>query len=125
MDLNESREMYLETIYVLSKKLKTVRQLDVADYMEFSKPSVNRAVGILKSSDLITTDVDGHLLLTAEGLKIAKKTYDKHVFLSKFFEKIGVPEDIATEDACKIEHVISDTTLKALKKHSQDYCSGT
>ncbi len=118
MNLQESGEMYLETIFVLSKKNNKVRSLDVAEYMNYSKPSVSRAVGLLKSGGYLTVDGEGFLTLTEEGRRIAAKTYERHVLLTEFFIRVGVPEDIAAEDACKIEHVISDTTFDALKKHA-------
>lgn len=118
MRLQESGEMYLETIYILSKKSNTVRQLDVAEYMNYSKPSVNRGIGLLKDGGYLIMDTDGYLHLTDAGLEIAAKTYERHTLLTKFFVHLGVPEDIAAEDACKIEHDISDTTFDALKKHA-------
>ena len=117
MHIQESGEMYLETILVLSKKKGPVRSLDVAEYMNFSKPSVSRAVKILKEADYISIDSDGYLTLTPEGKKIAKKIYERHTFLSNFFTSIGVDPDTAASDACKIEHHISDKTFKALKKY--------
>lgn len=118
MSLQESGEMYLETIYVLTHKSNTVRSLDVAEYMNYSKPSVSRAVGLLKKEGLLSVSTEGFLTLTDEGSRIAAKTYERHVLLSEFFTRIGVPEDIAAEDACRIEHVISDTTFEAIKKHA-------
>lgn len=115
MHLQESGEMYLETILILSKKQEFVRSLDVAEYMGFSKPSVSRAVGLLKSGGYITVDENGHLELTAVGREIAEKIYERHNVLSDFFIKIGVDEETALEDACKIEHDISDKTFKAVK----------
>lgn len=117
MHIQESGEMYLEAIFVLSKKKGPVRSLDVAEYMNFSKPSVSRAVKILKEAEYISIDSDGYLTLTPEGKKIAKKIYERHTFLSSFFVSIGVDEETAVEDACKIEHHISDKTFKALKKY--------
>lgn len=117
MHIQESGEMYLEAILVLSKKKGPVRSLDVAEYMNFSKPSVSRAVKILKEADYISIDSDGYLTLTPEGKKIAKKIYERHTFLSSFFTSIGVDPDTAASDACKIEHHISDKTFKALKKY--------
>lgn len=110
--------MYLETFYILSQKSGAVRQLDIAEYMNYSKPSVNRAIGLLKNGGYIVSDGEGFLHLTDAGKEVAEKTYERHTLLTQFFVHIGVPEDIATEDACKIEHDISDTTFKALKKHT-------
>lgn len=118
MQLQESGEMYLETLYILSGKSDAVRQLDIAEYMKFSKPSVNRGIGLLKNGGYITSDSDGYLFLTDSGREIAAKTYERHITLTKFFVHLGVPEDVAAADACKIEHDISDTTFNALKKHA-------
>lgn len=117
MEIQESGEMYLETILILSKELEHVRSLDVANYMNFSKPSVSRAVSILKGNDYILVDENGYLTLTGKGAKLANKIYERHQVLSKFFMSIGVDEKTSTEDACRIEHCISDTTFEALKKH--------
>lgn len=117
MHLQESGEMYLETILVLSQKISTVRSLDVAEYMGFSKPSVSRAVGLLKNGGYITVDREGYLSLTAEGLEIAQKIYDRHKLLTSFLISIGVDEKTASEDACKMEHDISDLTYDAIKNH--------
>lgn len=117
MHLQESGEMYLETIYILSKKSNAVRSLDVAEYMGFSKPSVCRAVGILKGGEYIVTDKDGYITLTEKGLEIANKMYERHTLLSSFLMHLGVDEETATADACKIEHDISDKSFEAIKKH--------
>lgn len=116
MHLQESGEMYLETIYVLSKN-GVVRSLDVAEYMGFSKPSVSRAVGLLKQSGYLIMDRDGSLTLTEEGLGVAKKIYERHTLLSDFLVRLGVDEKTAAEDACKIEHDISDESFAAIKRH--------
>lgn len=117
MSLQESGEMYLETIYVLQKKANAVRSLDVAEYMGFSKPSVSRAVGILKSGGFINVDKSGFLTLTESGKEIACKIYEKHTLISKFLVSLGVSESVAAEDACKMEHYISDESFNAIKKH--------
>ncbi len=116
MHLQESGEMYLETIYVLSKN-GVVRSLDVAEYMGFSKPSVSRAVGLLKQGGYLLMDKDGYLTLTESGLDVAKKIYERHTLLSKFLVRLGVDEKTATEDACKMEHDISDESFSAIKEH--------
>ena len=116
MAIQESGEMYLETIYLLSRNNPRVRAIDVGQEMGYSKPSVSRAVGLLKDGGFITADKDGCLHLTEEGLEVAKKTYERHIVLTNFFKKIGIPDEIAEEDACRIEHCISDTTLDAIKK---------
>lgn len=117
MRLQESGEMYLETIYVLSKELTTVRAIDICEHRGVSKPSVSRAVGILKNGGYINVGEDGGLVLTEVGLEVAEKIYERHTVLTKYLVSLGVNESIASEDACKIEHVISDETFKAIKGH--------
>lgn len=119
MQLKESGEMYLETIYVLSKKNPFVRAIDVGEYMGYSKPSVSRAMGLLKEGGYVTSDKEGHLKLTDLGTEVAEKTYDRHTTLSAYFENLGVSKEVATADACKIEHVISDETFEAIKNHAR------
>lgn len=109
--------MYLETILILSKKYSAVRSLDIADYMEFSKPSVSRAVGLLKKEGYITVNPDGYITLTDRGRVIAEKIYERHTLLTNFLVKLGVDEKIASEDACNIEHDISDESFNAIKRH--------
>ena len=120
MHLQESGEMYLETIYVLSKS-GVVRSLDVAEYMGFSKPSVSRAVGLLKQGGYLLMDKDGYLTLTESGLDVAKKIYERHTLLSKILVRLGVDEKTAAEDACKMEHDISDETFEAMKRHAKKH----
>lgn len=117
MALHESAEMYLETIYELSQKHPSVRSIDVAESMGYSKPSVSRAVGLLKQGGYLLMDKDGFLTLTDSGVEVAKKIFERHTVLSKMLMALGVSEENATEDACKIEHVISDETFEAIKKH--------
>ena len=117
MQLKESGEMYLETIYVLSQRKGFVRSIDVGEEMGYSKPSVSRAVGILRDGGYITVAHDGGLHLTEAGLEVAQRTYERHTVLSEFFIKLGVDEETATNDACKIEHVISSSTFAALNKY--------
>ena len=117
MHLQESGQMYLETIYVLTSKSDSVRSVDVCEHMGFSKPSVSRAVGLLKEGGYITVDNDGFLHLTQEGKMIAEKIYERHTILSRFLISIGVDEATAAEDACKMEHDISDVSLAAIKRH--------
>lgn len=121
MILKESGEMYLETIYILSKKSNFVRSIDVCEEMGYSKPSVSRAVGLLKDGGYLTVGSEGGLNLTPLGKEIAEKTYERHTVLSKLFISLGVSENAATADACKIEHVISDETFDALKKHLNEH----
>lgn len=118
MQLQESGEMYLETIYVLNKKTGHVRSLDVAEHMGFSKPSVSRAVGLLKTGGYIEVDKDGCLTLTDAGLEIAQSIYEKHTILTEYLVKLGVDRETASQDACKMEHVISQTTFDAIKRHT-------
>ena len=117
MSLKPSGEMYLETIYVLSQEKGAVRSIDIAEYMGYSKPSVSRAVARLKENNCITVDHDGLITLTEEGLHLAHKIYERHTVLSTVLIMLGVDEETAAEDACKIEHVISDKTFESLKKH--------
>ena len=117
VQLQESGEMYLETIYILSQREKGVRAVDVAEYMGFSKPSVSRAVGLLRSGGYLELDENGYLVLTDEGKRVAGRTYERHLFLTDFFVSIGVDKEIAAQDACKIEHDISDETFQAMKRY--------
>ena len=119
MTLQESGEMYLETILILSKKLEHVRSLDVAEYMGFSKPSISRAVGLLKNAGYLVMAPTGYLTLTDPGRAVAEKIYERHNTLSRFFISIGVDEKTALEDACKIEHYISDVTFERIKAFAQ------
>lgn len=119
MTLHESAEMYLETIYVLSQKMDAVRSIDVAEGMGYSKPSISRAVGLLKQGGYLEVDRDGFLHLTPEGDRVAQKIYERHTVLSQLLISFGVPESIAAKDACKIEHVISDETFDAIKRRLQ------
>ena len=117
MALQESGEMYLETIYVLSQKSDSVRSIDIADHMEYSKPSVSRAIGLLKDEGLVRKDADGFVKLTEAGEILAKRIYERHTVLTKLLKDIGVDDKTASEDACRIEHYISDTTFDAIKAH--------
>ena len=119
MRLQESGEMYLEAIYVLSKKLALVRSIDVSEYLGYSKPSVSRAVGLLKSGEYITVDPDGGLNLTESGREIAEKIYERHTLLTELLVKMGVSEVVAAADACKLEHAISDESFQAIKNYAQ------
>ena len=120
MHLMESGEMYLETIHVLLKKKGMVRSLDIAEYMGYSKPSVSRAVGILKNGEYIVVDKTGYITLTDLGKEVAEKIYERHTIISSILVKLGVDENTASEDACKIEHVISDESFNAIKKYTKD-----
>lgn len=123
MTIRESGEMYLETIYVLSKKSSAVRAIDVGAEMGFSKPSVSRAIGLLKKDGLVATDEQGYIKLTEAGEAKAKVIYERHTLLTKLFIDLGVDEATAAEDACRIEHYISEKTFDAVKKHVEKYGS--
>lgn len=123
MALLESGEMYLETILVLSKKGSGVRAVDIGDYMGYSKPSVSRAMGLLKSGEFIAVDKDGFITLTQAGSEIAEKIYERHTFLTDLLVSLGVERETAAEDACKIEHDISEQSFEAIKKYAQEHLS--
>ena len=116
MRLQESGEMYLETIYMLSQKMNIVRAIDVVEHMGYSKPSVSRAVGLLKQGGYLTVEPTGHLRLSPEGEQIAKKIYTRHNLLQEVLVRLGVDPQTASEDACKMEHVISDATFEAISR---------
>ena len=116
-EIHESGEMYLETILILSNEKAVVRSIDIGEYMGFSKPSVSRAVGKLKADGYIEVDRSGYITLTASGRKVAERIYDRHTTLENIFMSIGVDQKTAEDDACKLEHYLSDTTYEALKKY--------
>jgi len=115
MNVHESGEMYLEAILVLSKKNGFVRSIDISEYLGYSKPSVSRAMGILRSGEYITMDKDGAITLTDSGRDIAEKIYERHTLLTRLLVRIGVSEETAAADACKLEHAISDESFQAIK----------
>ncbi len=117
MKILESGEMYLETILLLSKKSPYVRSLDIAEEMNYSKPSVSRAVNILKDNGYIAIDKNGHITLLEKGLETATKIYERHVVVTECLIKLGVSKTQAETDACKIEHVLSDESFNAIKNH--------
>lgn len=119
MHLQESGEMYLESIYVLSKKKSSVRSVDVGEYLGYSKPSVSRAIGLLREGGYVSVGADGHLELTDTGRDIAFKIYERHTIITKFLCTLGVDEKTASEDACRIEHDISDSSFEAIKRHTE------
>lgn len=121
MPLQESGEMYLESIYVLQKKKGNVRSIDISEYMGYSKPSVSRAVGLLKDGGYITVQKDGVLNLTEEGLEIAEKIYERHTIITNLLMALGVDKETAAVDACRVEHVISEKTFDAIKKNFKDF----
>ena len=121
MHIQESGEMYLETVYVLLNKNGHVRAVDVAEYMGYSKPSVSRAMGLLKAGKFIQIAPDGGITLTQSGVAVAEKIYERHTLLSRLLITLGVRPEIAAEDACKLEHAISDESFEAIKAHINKY----
>lgn len=121
MSLQESGEMYLETILLLSRRKNLVRAIDVAEEMGFSKPSVSRALTKLRDDNLILTNRDGYIAFTESGREIAEKVYQKHKLLTDFFMRLGVSREIAEKDACRIEHIISDETFDAMVRHAETH----
>ena len=121
MALQESGEMYLETILVLSQKNPFVRSVDISEHMGYSKPSVSRAVSLLKAGEYITIDEEGHIHLTESGRAVAEKILSRHTLLTDLLIRLGVSRETAAADACKMEHVISDETFEAIKNHMQQY----
>ena len=121
MHLQESGEMYLEAILVLSQRGKPVRSIDVSEYLGYTKPSVSRAMSLLRSGGYVEVDRNNYLTLTEEGSEVAERIYERHRVLAKLFMDLGVSSETAVEDACRIEHVISDETFSAIKRHSEIY----
>ena len=117
MHIQESGEMYLETIYVLLKKNGHVRSIDVAEHMGYSKPSISRAMGLLRAGNFIEVAPDGAITLTPAGASVAEKIYERHTLLSKLLVTLGVSPETAAEDACRLEHAISDESFEAIKAH--------
>lgn len=117
MSIKESGEMYLESIYVLCKSKSSVRSVDIAEHMNYTKPSVSRAVGLLKKEGYILVDKDGYITLTESGIELAEKIFERHTVLTKMLTGLGVDEETAADDACRIEHVISDKSFFAIKDH--------
>ncbi len=120
MHLQESGEMYLETVYILSQKSDSVRSIDICEYMGYSKPSVSRAIGLLKNGGFIVVDGKGYITLTQQGKEVATKMFERHTMITDFLVKLGVDKDVAAEDACKIEHHISEESFNALKRHATE-----
>ena len=119
MALQESGEMYLETILILSRKNQNVRSVDISEYMGYSKPSVSRAVGLLKDGEFITVEKDGFIHLTQKGLSAAEKILERHTILTQMLISLGVSQETASNDACRIEHVVSDETFEAIRNYLQ------
>lgn len=120
MAIHESGEMYLETILMLTKQKGYVRSVDVSEHMGYSKPSVSRAVGILREKNYLLMEPDGSLILTESGREIAEKILERHTILTQMLTDLGVDPEIAAEDACKMEHNISDVSFRAIKKHMEE-----
>ncbi len=120
MGVHESGEMYLEAILVLSRKNGFVRSIDVSEYLGYSKPSVSRAMGILRSGEYIGVDKDGAITLTDSGKEIAEKIFERHTVLSKLLMRLGVTEETAVADACRLEHAISDESFQAIKRFAAE-----
>ncbi len=118
MHLQESGEMYLETILVLTSQSPHVRAIDVGEYMGYSKPSVSRAMGLLKNGGYIKVDDNGFITLLEPGREVAEMIYERHTLLTQFLTRLGVSPEVASEDACKLEHVISDESFQAIKRHA-------
>ena len=123
MALLESGEMYLETILILSHQKSSVRAIDVGEYMGFSKPSVSRAMGLLKNGGYVVADENGFLSLTEAGREVAERIYERHTLLTELLVRLGVDRETAVEDACKMEHYISSTSFNAIKQHVAEYGS--
>ena len=121
MRVQESGEMYLEAIWVLNQKNGFVRSIDVSEYLGYSKPSVSRAMGILRKGEFIVVDKDGGIILTDAGREIAEKIYERHTILTKLLVMLCVSEETAAADACKLEHAISDESFQAIKAHASKY----
>lgn len=121
MTLHESAEMYIETIYRLGREKVHVRSVDVAEAMRYSRPSVSRAVSMLRDAGYLLMDEHGHLILTETGRAVAEKVYERHNVLSRMLISLGIDEATAAEDACRIEHVISDRSFEAIKRHIEQY----
>ena len=121
MNYNESIEMYLETIHILSERQKTVKRIDVANELNYARASVSRAMKLMLEKEYITMDDKKNVFLTDKGLEIANRIYDRHVTLTALLESLGVSKKTAEDDACKIEHVISNETMDAIKKHYKDH----
>jgi len=119
MSIHESGEMYLETIHVLLKKNGSCRSIDISEHMGYSKPSVSRAVSVLKKNGYILMDREGFITLTQAGEELSAKIYERHTILSRLLVLLGVDPEIAAQDACKLEHAISDQAFEAIKAHTQ------
>ena len=121
MEIRKSAEDYLEAMLMMQEKHGFIRSIDVAESLGYSKPSVSRAVSLLKQGGYLLVNEHGHLTLTEAGKAAAERIFERHTVITKMLTTLGVDEQTAAEDACKIEHVISETTFQALKQHLKDY----
>ena len=121
MDVHESGEMYLEAILALTRKNGYVRSVDVSEYLGYSKPSVSRAMGILRKGEYIQVDKDGGIILTESGCEIARKIYERHTLLTRLLVRLGVSEEVAAADACRLEHAVSDESFQAIKRFAEQH----
>ena len=121
MDVHESGEMYLEAIWVLNQKTGFVRAVDISEYLGYSKPSVSRAMGILRKGEYIQVGKDGGIILTESGCEIARKIYERHTRLTKLLVRLGVSEEVAATDACRLEHAVSDESFQAIKRFAEQH----
>ena len=121
MDIHESGEMYLEAIYVLHEKIGFVRSIDISEYLGYSKPSVSRAMGLLRQGEYIVVEPDGAITLTETGRQIAEKIYERHTLLTELLVKMGVSQETAAADACRLEHAISDESFQAIKRYAAEH----
>ena len=121
MDVHESGEMYLEAIWVLNQKTGFVRAVDISEYLGYSKPSVSRAMGILRKGEYIQVDKDGGIILTESGCEIARKIYERHTLLTRLLVRLGVSEEVAAADACRLEHAVSDESFQAIKRFAEQH----
>ena len=121
MGVHESGEMYLEAILVLTEKNGYVRSIDISEYLGYSKPSVSRAMGILRKGEYIQVDKDGGIILTESGCEIARKIYERHTLLTRLLVRLGVSEEVAAADACRLEHAVSDESFQAIKRFAEQH----
>ena len=121
MSVHESGEMYLEAILVLTRKSGFVRAIDISEYLGYSKPSVSRAMGLLRQGEYIVVEPDGAITLTETGRLIAEKIYERHTLLTELLVKMGVSQETAAADACRLEHAISDESFQAIKRYAAEH----
>lgn len=124
MKIKESAENYIETIYMIKRRAGEVRSIDIANELEFSKPSVSIAMKNLRENGYIEVDASGYITLTDKGMEIAERMYERHTLLTAFLVRLGVDSEVAAEDACRMEHVISAESFEAIKRHAKEYFIG-